>query len=421
MLGPPRFAKNSDCRGAYPVVKCTYCRTEFQQENKSSTNAICKKCAQNVKIYGTPKPCEYCNVIAAFIGNKCQRCSNSEKKYGPPHTCEQCKQKCAFDRKDERKKVDGKLLCWLCTLSYKRVLQKARKRKYELTNREHHRNSSSDAGTRGSNNGGGNTGGGAGGGGGTTGNGGGGTNTPSALSPTTNATAVTNQNTASPLKNRNRDTPTSMGRNRPESSGGGGSSGSGSGSKFGRESSREGRDRGGEKERERDRERHRDRNRDRDRDKDKKEDHRLHKSSKSNDKKQTLHEPDVKRTKLEHSSNGALPSASSKTDMTFIDPGNTDHMVAMTQLREQVASLKKVLAEKEKAILEKDKKLTEVKAIQMQIEKDLRAKLQTLQKEHQDTVDDLQAKNRALTKQVAQLSKTSKDRDKEKDKEKLII
>ena len=52
-----------------------------------------------------PKPCEYCNVIAAFIGNKCQRCANSEKKYGPPHTCEQCKQKCAFDRRDERKKV----------------------------------------------------------------------------------------------------------------------------------------------------------------------------------------------------------------------------------------------------------------------------------------------------------------------------
>ena len=46
--------------------------------------------------------------------------------------------------------------------------------------------------------------------------------------------------------------------------------------------------------------------------------------------------------------------------MTFVDPGNTDHMVAMTQLREQVASLKKVLAEKEKAILERDKKVLKV-------------------------------------------------------------
>ncbi|CAG2182465.1 unnamed protein product, partial [Oppiella nova] len=43
-------------------------------------------------------------------------------------TCEQCKQRCAFDRKDpeSRKKVEGKLLCWLCTLSYKRALAKAK-------------------------------------------------------------------------------------------------------------------------------------------------------------------------------------------------------------------------------------------------------------------------------------------------------
>ncbi|KAM3830094.1 protein FAM76A isoform 2-T3 [Vipera latastei] len=119
-----------ECRIAHPIVKCTYCRTEFQQESK--TNTICKKCAQNVKLYGTPKPCQYCNIIAAFIGNKCQRCTNSEKKYGPPHSCEQCKQQCAFDRKDDRKKVDGKLLCWLCTLSYKRVLQKTKEQRKHL-------------------------------------------------------------------------------------------------------------------------------------------------------------------------------------------------------------------------------------------------------------------------------------------------
>lgn len=56
-----------------------------------------------------PKPCQYCNIIATFIGNKCQRCTNSEKKYGPPHTCEQCKQHCAFDRKDDRKKASSSL------------------------------------------------------------------------------------------------------------------------------------------------------------------------------------------------------------------------------------------------------------------------------------------------------------------------
>ncbi|KAJ8027284.1 Protein FAM76A [Holothuria leucospilota] len=134
-----------ECRGSYPVVKCTYCRSEFQQVNKKSTDTICKKCAQNIKNYGMPKPCEYCSVIAAFIGTKCQKCSNSEKKYGPPHTCEQCKQKCAFDRKNDRKKVDGKLLCWLCTLSYKRVMQKAQKRKFDFISRDRNNSSPSNS------------------------------------------------------------------------------------------------------------------------------------------------------------------------------------------------------------------------------------------------------------------------------------
>lgn len=88
------------------MVKCTYCRSEFQQTSKGSTSTICKKCEQNVKAYGKPTACEYCNIIAAFIGNKCQRCTNSEIKYGPPVNCEQCKQKCAFDRHDDDKKVN---------------------------------------------------------------------------------------------------------------------------------------------------------------------------------------------------------------------------------------------------------------------------------------------------------------------------
>lgn len=102
-------SSNQECRGAFPVVKCTYCRSEFQQTSKGSTSTICKKCEQNVKSYGKPTACEYCNIIAAFIGNKCQRCTNSEIKYGPPVNCEQCKQKCAFDRHDDNKKVNLKI------------------------------------------------------------------------------------------------------------------------------------------------------------------------------------------------------------------------------------------------------------------------------------------------------------------------
>ena len=88
------------------MVKCTYCRSEFQQESKSSTSSICKKCEQNVQKYGKPTSCQYCNIIAAFHHGKCNRCHDSYKRYGPPKTCEQCKQKCAFDKED-KKKSDG--------------------------------------------------------------------------------------------------------------------------------------------------------------------------------------------------------------------------------------------------------------------------------------------------------------------------
>lgn len=58
-----------------------------------------------------PTVCEYCNILAAFIGFKCQRCTNAERKWGPPSTCEQCKQKCAFDRNDgSRRKVRVSLI-----------------------------------------------------------------------------------------------------------------------------------------------------------------------------------------------------------------------------------------------------------------------------------------------------------------------
>ena len=84
------------------MVKCTYCRSEFQQESKSSTSSICKKCEQNVQKYGKPTSCQYCNIIAAFHHGKCNRCHDSYKRYGPPKTCEQCKQKCAFDKEDKK-------------------------------------------------------------------------------------------------------------------------------------------------------------------------------------------------------------------------------------------------------------------------------------------------------------------------------
>uniref|UniRef100_A0A3B4ZBH1 Protein FAM76B n=1 Tax=Stegastes partitus TaxID=144197 RepID=A0A3B4ZBH1_9TELE len=260
-----------ECRIAHPIVKCTYCRSEFQQESK--TNTICKKCAQNVKQFGTPKPCQYCNIIAAFIGTKCQRCTNSEKKYGPPQTCEQCKQQCAFDRKEEgRRKVDGKLLCWLCTLSYRRVLQKTKEQRKgfgssnssSLNEKDHH--------------------------------------------------------------------------SRP------------------------------------------------------------HKSS------SIQKETPKKKPKLE-----MKPSNGDSSSITqSMDSGGTDNFILISQLKEEVMSLKRLLQQRDQTILEKDRKLTELKADFQYQESNMRVKMNQMEKSHKEAMEQQQSKNRELMKQVAALSKGKK-------------
>lgn len=296
-----------ECRIAHPIVKCTFCRSEFQQESK--TNTICKKCAQNVKQFGTPKPCQYCNIIAAFIGTKCQRCTNSEKKYGPPQTCEQCKQQCAFDRKEEgRRKVDGKLLCWLCTLSYRRVLQKTKEQRKGLGSS--HSNSSS-------------------------------------LS---------------------------------------------------------------EKEHQRPHHHHHHHQ------------HR-HSSSHHNHKSSSIQkETPKKKPKLElKPSNGdrsygidittgdfSGPFYRSSSIAQSVDSGGTDNFILISQLKEEVMGLKRLLQQRDQTILEKDRKLTELKADFQYQESNMRVKMNNMEKAHKEAMEAQQAKNRELMKQVAALSKGKK-------------
>ncbi|CAK6953656.1 Protein FAM76B [Scomber scombrus] len=277
-----------ECRIAHPIVKCTYCRSEFQQESK--TNTICKKCAQNVKQFGTPKPCQYCNIIAAFIGTKCQRCTNSEKKYGPPQTCEQCKQQCAFDRKEEgRRKVDGKLLCWLCTLSYRRVLQKTKEQRKgfgssnssSLNEKDHH---------------------------------------------------------SRPHHHHHHH------QHRHSSS------------------------------------------------------HHNHKSS------SIQKETPKKKPKLE-----MKPSNGDSSSITqSMDSGGTDNFILISQLKEEVMSLKRLLQQRDQTILEKDRKLTEIKADFQYQESNMRVKMNQMEKSHKESMELQQSKNRELMKQVAALSKGKK-------------
>lgn len=114
--------------------------------SKSSNSSACPKCSANLKQYGKPSACSLCSINAAFKTDKCYRfvnswktfrlkldlnilfacrCTSSEYKFGPAVKCEICQQMCAFNREDHR--VDGKLHCWLCKLSYKRALAKAKK------------------------------------------------------------------------------------------------------------------------------------------------------------------------------------------------------------------------------------------------------------------------------------------------------
>nr|XP_023012059.1 protein FAM76A [Leptinotarsa decemlineata] len=270
-----------ECRGAFPVVKCTYCRSEFQQTSRGNTSTICKKCEQNVKSYGKPTACEYCNIIAGFIGNKCQRCTNSEIKYGPPVNCEQCKQKCAFDRHDDDKKVDGKLLCWLCTLSFKRALAKTKQgdaeRRAHLKRSQLHKNKHKEGKLRGHNKR---------------------PNRP-------DVTKMPPQDEAPPNKvARNNSAPVMI-----------------------------------------------------------------------------------------------------RGD---VDPNSSDHVVAMTQLKEQIASLQKQMTQKNSELINKDKMITELKANNFTTENELRNKLKSIQKEHEDKVNFLNNRISGLLKEVAGLSKSAK-------------
>ncbi|XP_049869971.1 protein FAM76A isoform X2 [Pectinophora gossypiella] len=267
-----------ECRGSFPVVKCTYCRTEFQQTSKSNTSSICKKCEANVKAYGKPTACEYCNIIAAFIGNKCQRCANSERKYGPAVTCEQCKQRCAFDRRDDSKKVDGKLLCWLCTQSLKRALART---KQHLSSVDKHKHRS-------------------------------------------------HKSKSHHKEKRKSD---------------------------------------------------------------------MMKSMNSNDSSHNDSQPLEKKSKL-NPMQGEL------------DPNSSDHVVAMTQLKETIASLQKKVQQKDNELLAKDRLITELKAQNLTSTTELRNEMKNKERLHETKYGLMNSKIQNLLKEVATLSKSARKNNK---------
>ncbi|KAG3282526.1 family with sequence similarity 76 member A, transcript variant X3 [Ictidomys tridecemlineatus] len=263
-----------ECRIAHPVVKCTYCRTEYQQESK--TNTICKKCAQNVQLYGT---------------------------------------------------VDGKLLCWLCTLSYKRVLQKTKEQRKHLSSSSRAGHQEKEQYSRLS--------------------GGSHYNSQKTLSTSSIQNEI-------PKKKSKFDSITTNGDSDASS--------------------------------------------------------------------YELLCPNIQSAPsvlvqwaTSQQSLGATnfpvppgPGILNFSPDLALDSPGTDHFVIIAQLKEEVATLKKMLHQKDQMILEKEKKITELKADFQYQESQMRAKMNQMEKTHKEVTEQLQAKNRELLKQAAALSKSKK-------------
>ncbi|XP_064545636.1 protein FAM76A isoform X1 [Drosophila montana] len=282
------------CRGSTSVVKCTYCRSEFPSNSKSQS--ACKKCEHYLSKYGKPTACECCKIVAAFGSSKCMRCASYEAKYGPPTQCDECKLRSAFDRRDENKKVNGKVLCWLCTCAYKRALLKAQQEgRISMSKKRPHEKSSSTAHREG------------------------------------HASA----------KKSSRGGDISKGAGNINTSGVTSVSGAG------------------------------------------------------------MDLPD--KISRGNSGNGTIAAPAAIT----VDTNSSDHVVAITYLKERIASLEKRLNQKDKELLEKDKQLTELKGKNFEKENEMRNRLKEVERLHDMKVDNLNRKVASLLKDLAVMKKSN--------------
>ncbi|KAH3736049.1 protein FAM76B-like [Dreissena polymorpha] len=380
------------CRNVQPVVKCSLCRSEFTPGEKGSTSSSCRHCNYNLKVYGEPSVCRYCNLTAAFVDNKCQRCTAYEKKFGNPAPCEQCKMKAAFDRTDKAKsKVHGRVLCWLCTLAYKRVLQKAKQKQEEKKQGMRSNPSSFDKLDK----------------------------LDSSKSENTAGTPINSRDKISPFESNFQNAKTtpqpqkdsismlnlSVGeKSTPPSFA--------SSFDFLRENkeeksnaSKDEKLEGHEKEHNKHRHHH----------------HHHHHHKKHHKRSHSPNSPN-KRPRIENSDSNGLPGSLTPnktslltTEKSPVDPNSSEHIIAINRLQEQLDNMKKQLSMKDQQLLEKDKKITEIKAAQYESEKSFRTKLTDLSKKSSETIEtlqsknrDLEKKNRDLTKQVQTLSKGKK-------------
>uniref|UniRef100_A0A182T3K2 Uncharacterized protein n=1 Tax=Anopheles maculatus TaxID=74869 RepID=A0A182T3K2_9DIPT len=290
------------------------------------------------------------------------------------------------------RQVDGKLLCWLCTLSYKRALTKARQVENERRRAKKRAaegsfppplSGSGTSGSGGSNdrrdrmhekmsNSGG--GGGAGGQGNS-----GGMNLPSGGS----------MSGLPPLGDLNMGlgpgATGGTGVDRIDSGGGGGGGGGGSGQSGG------GRNDNGR-----------------------------HSSSSKKPRSDTgkMMVPDMPTDKLlmKSANSGSGGGGGGGGGGGYVDPHSSDHVIAMTQLKETIATLQRKLKQKDGAILEKEKEISAWKGKHFHLEQELMKKYKDMEKNYEFKLDVLNKKLKAQLLEIAALSKAVKERDESKKK-----
>ncbi|CAH4035560.1 unnamed protein product [Pieris brassicae] len=95
-----------------------------------------------------------------------------------------------------------------------------------------------------------------------------------------------------------------------------------------------------------------------------------------------------------------------------LDPNSSDHVVAMTQLKETIASLQKKVQQKEMELLSKDKLITELKAQHHNDTTDLRIEMKSKERLNETKFSLMNSKIQNLLKEVATLSKSAKRNNK---------
>lgn len=103
-----------------------------------------------------------------------------------------------------------------------------------------------------------------------------------------------------------------------------------------------------------------------------------------------------------------IPPVKNVSPAPIVDPHSSEHVVALTNLKETIASLQKRLTGKDRELLQKDKEITELKGKHFTLENELRTKMKDMERLYEMKLELLNKKVANQLKEIASLSKTNK-------------